>query len=407
MPFPPASRRFALPALAAAALAACALAALAPGRAAASPRVVGGYTPAPGAWPWMAEIMYANSADPRWHWCGGTLVAPQVVVTAAHCVTDEQGDTLDAGSAFRVVLGRENRTTAPSEMLGVAAIEVHPKFQRSPEPVNDVAVLRLAQPSHQTPAALVDPDTALAPDEKATAMGWGKDEELGDSTLDLRAVDLPVWSDDRCKGALAGRYVSSVELCAGYPEGGHDTCQGDSGGPLMVRRADAWRLLGVVSWGDGCARRNDPGVYASLGPGSPLREWVIERIRDAASGGATASAADASTAPAAPAEGADTPPDLLSLRLDRRRLRPGAATTIHYALSIDARVDFVVQRRQGNDWVTVSEVVRRGHAGGNEARLRARTGADRLRPGSYRLVALSLDAADNAWDVLKAGFRVR
>lgn len=122
-------------------------------------------------------------------------------------------------------------------------------------------MLTLEAPVQETPIELAKADDpGYAPDGQATILGWGNTSEGGQQADNLQKATLPVTSDDTCKGAY-GKYNPVAMMCAGVPEGGVDTCQGDSGGPLVV----ANKLIGVTSWGEGCARPGKPGVYARVG----------------------------------------------------------------------------------------------------------------------------------------------
>jgi secreted trypsin-like serine protease len=134
---------------------------------------------------------------------------------------------------------------------------------------NDVALLRLASPSSYTPAQIGTPNDWGG---AATAMGWGTTSEGGQPSDALLAVDLPLIRDRACQRMLGRTYDRSVMVCAGA--NGADTCQGDSGGPLMVPGGElGWKLVGVTSFGEGCARPGKPGVYAWVA-GQKLGGWI-------------------------------------------------------------------------------------------------------------------------------------
>jgi trypsin len=150
---------------------------------------------------------------------------------------------------------------------GVSEIIVHPDFSSSTLD-NDVAIWKLSEDIAEDgsalgyaglPSAGFDP----ADGDSVTVAGWGALSE-GGSTLPsaLQKVSVPVVGRDACNDSYGGE-ISDVMFCAGVPEGGLDACQGDSGGPI---RDDATgNVVGVVSWGQGCARPDFPGVYANVG----------------------------------------------------------------------------------------------------------------------------------------------
>ena len=114
-----------------------------------------------------------------------------------------------------------------------------------------------------------------APGTVAVVAGWGTTENSPPGTGwdrqdDLRRTEVPIRTAAECTGAYGSTYVDGVMLCAGYPEGGKDSCYGDSGGPLFVAEGSRWRVVGIVSWGDGCADAGDYGVYADIGLRTPL-----------------------------------------------------------------------------------------------------------------------------------------
>lgn len=218
--------------------------------------IVGG-SPAPET-PWVVALTDVNGNL----FCGGALVASDRVVTAAHCLTERIAVTARERSSdtVRVVVGRADRRTTSGQVVGVARIWRHPDY-RDVTTGDDVAVLTLTEPVAGRTVPLVDAgDTAsYAPGVEATVLGWGRTAEGAEPSPTLRQVVVPVEDDLTCSKAVP-TYRPSAMVCAGYPKGGQDACEGDSGGPMVVRG----RLVGVVSYGRGCARPGEPGIYTRL-----------------------------------------------------------------------------------------------------------------------------------------------
>ncbi|MER7172479.1 S1 family peptidase [Streptomyces mesophilus] len=198
--------------------------------------------------------------------CGGAVVSPTTVLTAAHCLSLEVlGAPLETVEDLRIIAGRNDLRAAGGREVAVRSVWVNEEYDSFTN-AGDLAILTLDKPlpkDHVIPMAPVG-DRAYEPGTRAQVYGWGDTTGQGDYARSLRAAKVQVLADTACEAAYPGNadgtYLRSVMLCAGEMEGGKDACQGDSGGPLVARG----RLIGLVSWGSGCGQAGSPGVYTRI-----------------------------------------------------------------------------------------------------------------------------------------------
>ncbi|MEV6424353.1 serine protease [Streptomyces sp. NPDC051662] len=202
--------------------------------------------------------------------CGGVVVAPTKVLTAAHCVgKDVLGAAPKDIPDLRVIAGRERLRGSGGREVAVRSVQVDPAYEPRSN-ASDLAVLTLARalPEEYAIRPAEPGDPAAAPGTDAAVYGWGDTSGDADYAQALRSARVKVLPDSSCERAYPGgsgdRYEASTMLCAGDPQGGHDACQGDSGGPLVAQG----RLIGLVSWGSGCGRADSPGVYTRITMGA-------------------------------------------------------------------------------------------------------------------------------------------
>ncbi|MFJ7418159.1 S1 family peptidase [Streptomyces uncialis] len=226
-------------------LAAVSLQPLSSAQAAPSP-VVGGTRAAQGEFPFMVRLSMG---------CGGALYTQQIVLTAAHCVSGSGANTSITATAGVVDL----QNSAATKVRSTRVLQA-PGYNGTGK---DWALVKLAAPINQ-PTLKIATSTAYN-SGTFTVAGWGAAREGGAQQRYLLKASVPFVSDASCQQSYGSSLVPGEELCAGYQAGGTDTCQGDSGGPMFRRdNAGAWVQVGIVSWGQGCARPGYPGVYTEV-----------------------------------------------------------------------------------------------------------------------------------------------
>ncbi|MFI7502566.1 S1 family serine peptidase [Streptomyces sp. NPDC049687] len=235
---------------------------------AASDVVLGGFPIEAAQSPWTVALASRDRFGRMrsGHFCGGVVVGPTMVLTAAHCMAEDVlGASPHQARDLTVIAGRTDLYSELGREIAVQEIWVNPAYD-SVSNAGDFAVLTLAEPM---PAASViglagAGDAAYEPGTAAVITGWGDTTGFGAYPHRLRAARVHVLADELCEraypGSSDGTYRSGSMVCAGEARGGPDACQGDSGGPLVAQG----RLIGLVSWGSGCGRPGSPGVYTRV-----------------------------------------------------------------------------------------------------------------------------------------------
>lgn len=222
--------------------------------------------------PWQVRIESGNLT------CGGTIIDPEWVITAAHCVNASTPETLNVFAGITNITQIDFKHEYPVE-----EITIHPRFNARTY-TNDVAMVKLARPiaitARSAPATLptaANPNKWPAKGTKANIAGWG-DTETGQPSPQLRRTRVQVLASPSVQacGDYGQLFDPRTQLCAGTIAGTHDACQGDSGGGLITRTNKAPILTGIASTGNGCGQRNYPGIYTRI---TSVLPWITQNLK--------------------------------------------------------------------------------------------------------------------------------
>lgn len=237
-------------------------------------RIVNGVITSPGSYPWTVGIQFGDKL-----YCGGSIISNRFIVTAAHCVKGINPRHI------KLVIGDHNRKRDEKfqETRTIEKVFIRTDFVKRTFN-NDIALIKLKREiifnDDVRPVCLPESDRSYN-GHNTTVVGWGKLSEGGNPADVLMEVIVPIITQRKCRKQTRYRASEITEnmMCAGYDAGVLDACQGDSGGPMIWRgdQDSAFTQIGIVSWGQGCARKGYPGVYTRMGR---YVDWIIKTVQD-------------------------------------------------------------------------------------------------------------------------------
>uniref|UniRef100_UPI00398EC111 plasma kallikrein-like n=1 Tax=Pristiophorus japonicus TaxID=55135 RepID=UPI00398EC111 len=167
--------------------------------------------------------------------------------------------------------------TSTTSFYKIEKVIIHEDYKDATEG-SDITLLKLEQPilfnDYQMPICLPTSKENATMENQCSTTGWGVTES-GQLSQILMKAHVPILNHETCQSDYSEHNITDQMLCAGYQEGKIDSCQGDSGGPLVCEQAGDWHLVGITSWGKGCAQKGKPGIYTRV---SKFDTWVHKKI---------------------------------------------------------------------------------------------------------------------------------
>jgi secreted trypsin-like serine protease len=243
------------------------------------PQVVGGTAVPDGKYPFMVSLQAdkSNARPHREHYCAGSLIDRNSVLTAAHCVRFISTFTTPLTLSFRdvrIVVGGtvlNSKQGQPRRIQKFSDISIHPRYNENVRGKYDAAVTKLGTPVTKSALALArtGSDRLERAGRLATIAGWGNTRaqpvsgSAGSNVPDrMQEARVPLVSDASCERAYSGAFFPALMVCAGKKR--VNVCQGDSGGPMWATTSTGRRQIGITSFGKGCATARYPGVYTEV-----------------------------------------------------------------------------------------------------------------------------------------------
>ncbi|XP_003412485.1 coagulation factor XI isoform X1 [Loxodonta africana] len=239
-------------------------------------RIVGGTASVYSEWPW--QITLHTTSPTQRHLCGGSIIGNQWILTAAHCFIE-----VDSPKILRVYSGILNQSEIKEDttFFGVQEIIIHDQYKMA-ESGYDIALLKLETTMNYTdfqrPICLPSKSDRNITYTECWVTGWGYRKLRDKIQNTLQKAKVPLITNDECQTRYTGHKITNKMVCAGYKEGGRDACKGDSGGPLSCKHKEVWYLVGITSWGEGCAQSGRPGVYTNV---IEYVDWILEKTQPA------------------------------------------------------------------------------------------------------------------------------